>query len=76
MLISSRFRQNCALECNTRTPALEDGCFGRCSITGGGVTERLPFGVSSVSARWIYFVAACYTAPFNSAWEEVVAGAR
>lgn len=39
-----------------------------------GVTERLPFGVISVSARWIYFVATCYMDPFNIAWEEVVAG--
>lgn len=41
-----------------------------------GVAERLPFGVSSVSARWIYFVATCYMAPFNIAWEKVVAGVR
>lgn len=39
-----------------------------------GVTERLPFGVILVSARWIYFVATRYMAPFNIAWEEVVAG--
>lgn len=39
-----------------------------------GVTEQLPFGVISVSARWIYFVATCYMAPFNIAWEEAVSG--
>lgn len=74
MLIWSGFRQNCALECNTRTPAPKDGCFGRCSITGGGVTERRPFGVISVSGCWIYVVATCYMGPFNTDWEEVVSG--
>lgn len=39
-----------------------------------GVTEWLPFGVISVSARWIYFVATCYMDPFNFALEEVAAG--
>lgn len=52
---------------------------GTTGVVGGAVlqvevTGRLPFGVISVSSCWIYFVAMCYMAPFNIAWEEVVAG--